>query len=440
MPAHWRLVRLRHVVALRPSPAEVAGLAADTPVTFLPMEAIGDGGSYDPTDVRPLSDVASGYSYFRDGDVLRAKVTPCFENGKGALVDKLRNGVGFGTTELFVMRPGPTMHGQFLYYLTMGTPFTRLGEATIYGAHGVKRVDDGFVRNFAFGLPPGGEQRDIAAFLDRETALIDEVARKKYRLLGAVDQRLGSLVSELVARGTDTPRCLRHSGVPGLGLLPAGWRTVRLKFLADVLGGVTKGRDLGGRATVELPYLRVANVQAGYLDLRDIATIEILPEEVGRYSLQAGDVLMNEGGDIDKLGRGTVWDGCIDPCLHQNHVFALRPHPGVDAAWLATITLTSYARQYFETRGKQTTNLASISAGNVRELPIVVPPADQQQAILEAVERETRSITRVVAAVQTDLRLLSERRQALITAAVTGQIDVSGIPSEHVAEPLPAGS
>ena len=119
----------------------------------------------------------------------------------------------------------------------------------------------------------------------------------------------------------------------GRSSLPQGWRELRLKFIASVQTGMAKGKDLAGTETVEVPYLRVANVQDGYLDLNDVATMAVPTADLNRYRLQIGDVLMNEGGDFDKLGRGHVWHGQIDPCIHQNHVFAVRPH-GVTPEWL----------------------------------------------------------------------------------------------------------
>jgi len=117
----------------------------------------------------------------------------------------------------------------------------------------------------------------------------------------------------------------KDSGIEWLGSVPAHWEVTRLKFIAHVQTGVAKGKDNTGQQTIMVPYLRVANVQDGYLDLDEVATIEIPADDLPRYRLRAGDVLMNEGGDFDKLGRGHVWDGSIDPCIHQNHVFAVRP-------------------------------------------------------------------------------------------------------------------
>src|SRR5699024_1765159 len=113
-------------------------------------------------------------------------------------------------------------------------------------------------------------------------------------------------------------------GVEWLGDVPAHWTIGRLRWFAKLQSGFAKGRNYGDKSTVTVPYLRVANVQDGYVDFSDIQSTLVLKEEILRYELEYGDVLMNEGGDNDKLGRGTVWKDEIKPCLHQNHVFAIR--------------------------------------------------------------------------------------------------------------------
>ena len=210
----------------------------------------------------------------------------------------------------------------------------------------------------------------------------------------------------------------KDSGVGWLGDVPAHWGVVRLKFVAQVQTGIAKGKDNTNKATVEVPYLRVANVQDGYLDLNDIATIEIPQDDLARYRLQPGDVLMNEGGDFDKLGRGHVWDGSIDPCIHQNHVFAVRPF-GLSPEWLNLFTGSIQAQFFFMSRSKQSTNLASISSTNVMELPVVVPPPEERTTIALFLSRETAKIDALVEEQRRLIELLKEKRQAVISQAVT---------------------
>jgi type I restriction enzyme S subunit len=216
----------------------------------------------------------------------------------------------------------------------------------------------------------------------------------------------------------------KDSGVEWLGPVPEHWAVTRLKFIAHVQTGVAKGKDNTGRQTITVPYLRVANVQDGYLDLGEVATIEIPADDLPRYRLRTGDVLMNEGGDFDKLGRGHVWDGSIDPCIHQNHVFAVRPF-GVSPQWLNLVTGSAYAQFYFMSRSKQSTNLASISSTNVMELPVVLPPAPEQSAIAAFLDHEIAKIDTLIAEQQRLIELLSEKRQALIAQAVTKGLNPS---------------
>ncbi|WP_432258020.1 restriction endonuclease subunit S [Cupriavidus sp. TMH.W2] len=210
----------------------------------------------------------------------------------------------------------------------------------------------------------------------------------------------------------------KDSGVAWLGQVPAHWGIARLKFAATVQTGIAKGKDNAGKDTIEVPYLRVANVQDGFLVLDDVAKIDVPREVLPRYRLQVGDVLMNEGGDFDKLGRGCIWRGEIDECIHQNHVFAVRP-TSVSSEWLNAVTSSAYAQFYFMTRAKQSTNLASISSTNIMELPLVLPPRIEQSSILQFLDRETGKIDALIAEQEQLLTLLAEKRQATISHAVT---------------------
>lgn len=216
----------------------------------------------------------------------------------------------------------------------------------------------------------------------------------------------------------------KDSGVEWLGRVPEHWQIKRLKHIANVQTGVAKGKDNEGKDTIEVPYLRVANVQDGYLSLDDVATIAIPREDLTRYSLQPGDVLMNEGGDFDKLGRGSVWLGEIDPCIHQNHVFAVRPTI-VSSAWLNAFTGSLAAQFYFMGRAKQSTNLASISSSNIMELPVAMPPAAEVELLLAHLNRETARIDALIEKKTRFIELLREKRQALITHAATRGLDPS---------------
>ncbi|CAD7714926.1 hypothetical protein LMG31884_13710 [Xanthomonas hydrangeae] len=164
-------------------------------------------------------------------------------------------------------------------------------------------------------------------------------------------------------------------------MLPKDWNRRPLHEVAEVRTGVAKGKT-GLVDPVELPYLRVANVQDGFIDLTQVKTIAIERHQVDRYLLQRDDILMTEGGDFDKLGRGAVWDGKVDPCLHQNHVFAVRAKQDlVNPFFLSALSGSEYGRTYFLSCAKRSTNLASINSSQLRSFPLVLPPLAEQERI-----------------------------------------------------------
>jgi type I restriction enzyme, S subunit len=285
-------------------------------------------------------------------------------------------------------------------------------------------------RVFVLARPPQAEQVAIVTFLDHETAKIDALVGEQKRLIELLKEKRQAVISHAVTKGLNPNAPMKDSGVEWLGKVPAHWDIARLKFVAHVQTGVAKGKDNAGKRTVVVPYLRVANVQDGYLALDDVSTIEIPADDLRRYRLRAGDVLMNEGGDFDKLGRGHVWDGTIDPCIHQNHVFAVRPF-GISPRWLNLVTSSGYAQFYFMSRSKQSTNLASISSTNIMELLVVIPPADEQKALLTAVDTQCAAFDQMIESGRSAIQLLLERRTALISAAVTGKIDVRQTAAKH---------
>ncbi len=303
----------------------------------------------------------------------------------------------------------------------------RLNYQSVRQTSGIQNLDQAEYLNEMAPIPPLAEQEAIAAFLDRETARVDALVAEQGRLIALLKEKRQAVISHAVTRGLNPDAPRKPSGVAWLGDVPAHWEVVALKRIATVNTGVAKGKDNSSRPTITVPYLRVANVQDGYLDLEVIAEIEIPASELERYALKRGDVLMNEGGDFDKLGRGCVWDGQIEPCITQNHVFAVRPRL-VSSAWLSAVTGSSYAQFYFMTRSKQSTNLASISSTNLLELPVILPATGMSsRRSSTSLTVQTTAIDALIAEAERAIALLGERRAALIAAAVTGRVDVRGV-------------
>lgn len=284
-------------------------------------------------------------------------------------------------------------------------------------------LDPDEFRNIELLLPDKTEQEKIYSFLDHETAKIDNLIEKQQQLIELLKEKRQAVVSHAVTKGLNPDVPMKDSGVEWLGEVPEHWIVRRLKHTANLQSGIPKGKDLTGKNSISVPMLRVANVQDGYLDLEDVHAIDIEPSQLERYLLRDGDVLMNEGGDNDQLGRGAVWTASIDNCIHQNHVFAIRPQ-NIESDWLDMLTRAAYAKFHFYRVAKQSTNLASISSTNIKETPLLIPPVEERVEILKFIKLQLGRLKKSEELSVNQVALLQERRTALISAAVTGKIDV----------------
>lgn len=256
-------------------------------------------------------------------------------------------------------------------------------------------------------VPPNNQWR-IADFLDDRVGRIDQI----------VSARLSQIDLMLEA---DRAVVDKHLGSNH------GERMTRLGRIANVQTGLTvdAGRVADG-TEVTRPYLRVANVQADRVDLSELKELTVPIQVAARSTLRVGDVLMTEGGDLDKLGRGTIWNGEVDPCLHQNHVFAVRTNPlSLAPEFLALYTRTSDARRHFESTGSRSTNLASTSSAKVLDLRVPFRSLGEQQEAVRAYQEESSRVAAGARAIAEQIELLREYKQSLITAAVTGELDVT---------------
>ncbi len=205
--------------------------------------------------------------------------------------------------------------------------------------------------------------------------------------------------------------------------LPDEWVWSSLDMLGEIASGVAKGTKRDASTVVrEVPYLRVANVQRGYLDLSEVKTILATEHDIEELTLVDGDVLFNEGGDRDKLGRGWVWREEVDICIHQNHVFRMRPYLPELQPELVSHHGNSFGKLWFQNAGKQTTNLASINMSMLRSFPVPVAPAKEQLEVLEQIRAQLDSLARQEAAADLAVKQSAAQRQNILRAAFAGQL------------------
>lgn len=205
--------------------------------------------------------------------------------------------------------------------------------------------------------------------------------------------------------------------------LPEGWVWASLDMLGDIVSGVTKGTKRKAEIKMrEVPYLRVANVQRGFLDLDEIKTILATESDIKKYTLMPGDILFNEGGDRDKLGRGWVWYGEVDNCIHQNHVFRMRAFVTDLVPEFISHHGNTFGKLWFQNAGKQTTNLASINKGILQKFPVPLAPAVEQKRIIELLEEELTLLAKQEEYTLAALTASQAQRKNILKSAFSGQL------------------
>jgi len=241
-------------------------------------------------------------------------------------------------------------------------------------ARGVKKgatvhsVQSGFVEGLQVPVPASDEQQRIVDLLSRAEGIV--------RLRRQAQQKAAALIPAIF---------VDMFGDPATN--PKGWAVQPLSDVADVISGVAKGRQLADEESIELPYMRVANVKDGHLDMAEVKTIRIKKTEVEKLRIVPGDLLMTEGGDPDKLGRAALWRGEIDLCVHQNHIFKVRGHQGrLVPEYLRSLAGSAYGKAYFLSVAKKTTGIASINKTQLSAFPVLLPPLAEQRKFQRQVE------------------------------------------------------
>ncbi|SMX74892.1 restriction endonuclease subunit S [Brevibacterium antiquum] len=263
---------------------------------------------------------------------------------------------GVCSTDILPISPGNDVDRSYLYhFLTQPTTVADVAGKTT-GAN-LPRIKPEALTTLILPLPPLDEQRRIAAILDKA----DAIRQKRRQAITHLDTLTQSIFDEMFLTGQS-------------------WKTSTLDTMADIASGITKGRKTNGTALMQTPYLAVANVQDGYLDLTNVKQIDATAAEIERYKLLPGDLVLTEGGDPDKLGRGSVWDGEIESCIHQNHIFRVRLQPTslFSPSFLSRYLSTTEAKKYFLKSAKQTTGIASINKTQLSKFPVPLVPIAEQ--------------------------------------------------------------
>jgi len=464
VPEGWTWAKIETVAPVNPS-TNFDTLDPASELPFVPMAAVAEEtGKIDLSARRPLQSVSKGYVRFREGDVIFAKITPCMENGKVAPVVGVPGGYAAGSTEFHVFRPA-AVDQRYLWYWLVGRGFRGRAKGNMSGSAGQLRVPVDWLREADIPLPPLIEQRRIVGRVDALFAEITEgetalaAARKgldtfRRALLKAAvtgeltkDWRAENPVSEtghdLIAlitkdraiKGASTTRSRRAAGAGPLNTsilpqLPEGWAWAALGEIGEIVGGATVDKKRKPTDPVTVPYLRVANVQRGHVDLSKVKSITVERASAKKLRLISGDLLLNEGGDRDKIGRGWVWDGSIPDMIHQNHVFRVRLHSDSLNPFFVSHYANEMGRRFFIEGGKQTTNLASISLSKISMLPVPIPPPAEAAEILRRVSDALAAAADVLAVFDAEAADAARLKQSILKAAFEGRLVAQDVADE----------
>ena len=310
---------------------------------------------------------------------------------------------------MWYMLNGELGRKQFVYYSDTTTGLANLN-AEIIGMVYIAR-------------PALSEQRAIATFLDRETARIDTLVAKKERLIELLQEKRSALISHAVTRGLDPDVPTKDSGIEWLGEVPAHWEIVPVYVRYEVaLGKMLDLKRIRGDWLGK--YIRNIDVQWDSVNTRDLPQMDFGPVERDRYRLEPGDLLVCEGGEV---GRTAVWQGAIEECFYQKAIHRVRPRSQRDVPRFFYYVMYSLAKRGVFVAGSNPNTINHLTAIQLSHYRLIFPPSDEQYAIAKFLDRETAKIDALIAKVRDAIDRLKELRQALISAAVTGKIDVRSL-------------
>lgn len=317
---------------------------------YIGLEHIERGGRIIGAEIIGSFKVSSAKFRFTSDHILFAKLRP----NLGKIARPRTNGVC--STDILPMLPRPHVDKAYLAHFLSQPKMVKYAASRTTGIN-LPRLSPSELARFEIPLPPIQEQRRIAAILDCAASLVKRSGEAHHQLKLLPD----TLFHNMFSRGT--------------------WPSRPLSQLAEVTSGITKGRKV--RSDIELhevPYLAVSNVKDRYLQLDTVKTIGVTPSERTRFRLQHGDLLLTEGGDPDKLGRGTLWRDELPEAIYQNHIFRVRVKEFdlIDPDYLSWFTASRPARTYFLRAAKQTTGIASINKSQLGALPVAIPPRELQ--------------------------------------------------------------
>jgi type I restriction enzyme S subunit len=356
-----------------------------------------------------------GAATVEPGDVLFGKLRPYL--AKTWLVDR----PVYASTELLCLRPHAGVDSRWLAYVLRSNRIVGWAMASSDGTK-MPRTSWDKLAECRIDVPPLSHQRAIADYLDAETARIDALIEKKRRIVELLEERLEAMIFLAVTQGCAGPRPMKESGLSWVARIPANWGTPTVSVNFELqLGKMLNAEASSGEE--QYPYVRNVNVQWDRIILDDLATMHFSAAERQRCELRDGDLLVCEGGEV---GRAAVWTEQLSPCFYQKAIHRLRPRGEDLSRYLMYCLRAAAKRSVFVTEGNLST-ISHLTGEQLRVQRFPWPPVEEQQEIVQYLDTAGERFTTALTRLGDQLALLAERRQALVTAAVTGELAIPGV-------------
>ena len=482
LPIGWDFADLRAIAEVNPKLAKLLQ-PDDLEVSFVPMPAVeAETGAIDVSQTRRLEEVRRGYTPFREGDVLFAKITPCMENGKMAIVPPLKNGLGRGSTEFHVLRPYPGISAEYIYYFVSSEQFRRDAEHNMTGAVGQRRVPTSYLAEHGVPVPPSREQGCIVAKIEELFSELDQgveslkTARAQLHVyrqavlkhtfegkltakwreenkdkLKKPEQLVARIKRERAARyerqltewkaavktwedsgksgkQPARPRKPREMSQPSLAeteplsSLPEGWSYLRLGLVVDEPKyGTSKKCDYDYEGT---GVLRIPNIVRGVVDASDLKGAHFEEDEKRTYALREGDILViRSNGSISIVGKCALISEAEQQYLYAGYLIRVCSIPAaVLPEYLAMLLSSHLLRTQIERKAKSTSGVNNINSNEIQSLIVPLCSPSEQEAVVERLSAGLSAIDAIGAEIENQLLKADALRQSVLKKAFAGQL------------------
>ncbi|MDY0082405.1 MAG: restriction endonuclease subunit S [Ignavibacteriaceae bacterium] len=416
---NWKTVKLGDVCEINPK-LDLAKINDDTEVSFVPMKAVEElSGKIDLSDERKFGKVKKGYTYFGEGDVIFAKITPCMENGKIAITTRLKNGIGFGSTEFHVLKPNNRLLNKFLFNYLIQSSYRKLAQRNMTGTAGQLRVPKRFIENSEIPLPPLSEQKKIVEKIEELFSGLDsgvgslKKAKEQIRLY-----RQSVLASAFSGRLINNEQLIiKNEKEKNNSSLPPGWKWVKLGDVSEKIQyGYTESASY---KPIGPKFLRITDIQNGNVNWKEVPYCEISEEQKSKYLLNEGDIVFARTGAT--VGKSFLIAGEIPESIFASYLIRIQLADYVNKKFVYFFFQSiNYWQQI--TEGQVGIGQPNVNGTKLSKLIIPICPIEQQHQIVSEIEKRFSEADNLEKAIDESLAKSEMLRQSILKQAFEGRL------------------